>query len=80
MKGKNLMRIVSEGYYLANFNSEPAMTSWAEQRVGHPRQKKQVRCKQRGNSKRAIGLISQYSGDNGHDLVFKHFVYKVDKF
>ena len=43
---ENLMRIVLEGHPLARFNLEPAMASWAEQRIRRPRQKKEEKMLQ----------------------------------
>ena len=64
---ENLMRIVLEGHPLARFNLEPAMASWAEQRIRRPRQKKRKRCyRQRGGSKKDIGLSSSES-DSGDE-------------
>ena len=64
---ENLMRIVLEGHPLARFNPEPAMASWAEQKIRRPRQKKRKRCyRQRGGSKKDIGLSSSES-DSGDE-------------
>ena len=64
---ENLMRIVLEGPPLARFNPEPAMASWAEQRIRRPRQKKRKRFyRQREGSKKDIGLSSSES-DSGDE-------------
>ena len=51
---ENLLRIVLEGPPLARFNPEPAMASWAEQRIRRPRQKRGKDVTDKGEVRRRI--------------------------